>query len=313
MIPIEPIRWERCSLEPLLSPLPGTVAPNSVTTPDILLRQGQYFFYVGAINAGRENIIVFPFDPNEMADSHLALPTSARVALQAGPSAFDKKHVFDPAAQAIGGKVYLYYSALGNMEDSIGLATSTDSISFLKRDAPVLVGRSPEIVFHQGHFFLFYVLTSIDKGYEIHCAISEEGTKFNPQGIVLHPGDDQDWDAFEVTTPRIFQRGSEYYMIYAGSSSPDRKDLPLSFGLARSPDLLHWEKYPCNPVFEISKPGAWDDGAIWFGTVFEFNEYLYLAYEGGRNQEPVPQPPQFTQVGLAKIETQKFDTVVSQW
>jgi len=123
------------------------------------------------------------------------------------------------------------------------------------------------------------------KGYDIYYAIAEEGKIYNFQGLALQPGEDQTWDSFEVTTPRIFHHGNYYYMVYAGSHSPDRKDLPTGFGLARSPDLLHWEKYPENPVFTIGKPGTWDDGAIWFGTVFEFDEHLYMIYEAGRGHE----------------------------
>ena len=311
----EPLLWKRCSAEPLIRPKPGTIAPESVTTPDVLFRDGQYLLYVGAIDSGRERIIVFPFDPGEfvLPPHHLDIPASAHIALLAGPYGFNAQHVFDPAAVTFGDKVYLYYSAIGQMEDCIGLATSADSKNFSKGDSPILIGRSPEIVFHQDRLYLFYVLKDPIKGYDIYCAIADEGIKFNPQGITLRSSEDPAWDAFEVTTPRIFQHGRYYYMVYAGSHSPDRKDLPIGFGLARSLDLLHWEKYPENPVFEIGEPGVWDDGAIWFGTVFEFHEYLYLLYEGGSLCDSSMQPPPFTQVGLAKIETQLFERIVSQW
>jgi hypothetical protein len=314
MLPIDPLLWKRCSPEPLICPQPGTIAPQAVTTPDVLFWDRQYLLYLGAIDSGCERIIVFPFDPLEFACPHpQAIPTSAHVALLVGPDSFDNRHVFDPAAITIGDKVYLYYSALGQIDDCIGLATSADSKDFTKLAAPLLVGRSPEIVFHQGRFFLFYVLKNKQEGYEIHSGISEAGINFEDQGIALPSGEAHAWDAFEVTTPRIFHHGNCYYMVYAGSPSPDRKDLPVGFGLARSPDLMQWEKYPQNPVFEIGKPGTWDDGGIWFGTVFEFQEYLYLIYEGGRLQEPSMQPPFFTQVGLAQFETKIFDSIISKW
>ena len=314
MMPSDRLLWKRCSPEPWIRSQLGTLAPEGVTTPDVLFKDGQYFIYVGAIDSGRERIIVFPLDPLEFVDSHpLTIPTSAQVALLAGPNIFDNKHVFDPATVAWGDKVYLYYSAIGQMEDCIGLATSEDAKKFSKVDAPILVGRSPEIVLHQGRLFLFYVVKNKYMSYDIYCAIAEEGTIFDIQGLALQSSEEQAWDSFEVTTPRIFRHGTYYYMVYAASHSPDRKDLPVGFGLARSPDLLQWEKYPENPVFEIGKPGTWDDGAIWFGTVLELHEYLYLIYEGGRLQEPSMQPPPYTQVGLAKIETQIFNRIVSKW
>jgi len=100
-----------------------------------LFRDGEYLLYVGAIDSGSERIIVFPFDPLEFVHPHpLEIPASAHVALLAGPNGFDNQHVFDPAAIAFGDKVFLYYSAIGQMEDCIGLATSTDSKHFSKVD-----------------------------------------------------------------------------------------------------------------------------------------------------------------------------------
>jgi predicted GH43/DUF377 family glycosyl hydrolase len=314
MTNFEPLLWKRCSPEPWIRPQPGTLAPEGVTTPDVLFKDGQYLLYVGAIDSGRERIIVFPFDPLDFVDSRpLSIPATAQAALLAGPNRFDSGHVFDPAAVAFGEEVYLYYSAIGEMEDCIGLATSKDAKDFSKFDHPILVGRSPEIVFHQGRLWLFYVVKSRLKGYDIYSAMAEDGTNFVIQGLALGSGEEQAWDAFEVTTPRIFQHGATYYMVYAASHSPDRKDLPTGFGLARSPDLVRWEKYPENPIFEIGKPGTWDDGAIWFGTVFELNEYLYLVYEGGRLQGPSMGSPPYTQVGLAKIKMEIFDKIVSIW
>jgi hypothetical protein len=71
-------------------------------------------------------------------------------------------------------------------------------------------------------------------------------------------------------------------------------------------DLIHWEKYPRNPVFACGKTGQWDDGAIWFGTVFEFDDVLYLLYEGGRRQDVALPSPCLTQVGLASISVDSF-------
>lgn len=314
MLSSDRLLWKRCSPEPLIRPHPGTIASEGVTTPDVIFRDGRHLLYVGAVDSGRERIIVFPFNPHEFIHPHpLTIPASAKIALSAGPNSFDDQHVFDPAALGIGDKVYLYYSAIGQRADCIGLAVSADSIDFKKVDSPLLIGRSPEIILHQGIFFLYYVLKSDLKGYEIYYATADDGKSFKPQGFALCANEGENWDSFEVTTPRIFQYQHDYYMIYAGSDSSDRKDLPTGFGLARSADLLHWEKYPHNPVFEIGKTGAWDDGAIWFGTVFESDNYLYLIYEGGRLPEKSVQSPAFTEVGLARIETMIFDRIVSKW
>jgi sucrose-6-phosphate hydrolase SacC (GH32 family) len=102
-------------------------------------------------------------------------------------------------------------------------------------------------------------------------------------------------------------------MIYGGSSSTIRKDMPDAFGLARSTDLIHWEKYPYNPIFNIGATESWDSGAIWFGTVFEENGYLYLLYEGGRLIDIQNHSPAITQVGLARIACADFDRSIAGW
>jgi hypothetical protein len=102
-------------------------------------------------------------------------------------------------------------------------------------------------------------------------------------------------------------------MIFSGLSKNDEKDIPKAFGLARSQDLIHWEKYPHNPVFQIGVPGSWDDGAIWFGTPFSIGQYLYMIYEGGRLENIRGKTPALTQVGLAKIPIKTFHGFMKSW
>lgn len=101
-------------------------------------------------------------------------------------------------------------------------------------------------------------------------------------------------------------------MLYAAAGDAARQDKPDAFGLARSADLLYWERFPHNPVFRKGAPGAWDDGAIWFGTVFEWQGNLYLIYEGGAVQA-VEQTPALTQLGLAGVESSIFDQQITNW
>jgi hypothetical protein len=71
-----------------------------------------------------------------------------------------------------------------------------------------------------------------------------------------------------------------YYLIYGGSSS--LLDQPDYFGLARSNDLLHWERHPGNPIFGCGAKGQEDGGAIWFPALIETADRFVLLYEGSR-------------------------------
>ena len=171
----------------------------------------------------------------------------AEIILEAGPQDFDSAHVFDPAIVSWRDKFHLYYSALGDGPESIGLAVSTNGVDFKKYDRPLLLGRSPEVIDVTGMLFLFYVLKNDLGEYRIHLARSADGEHFTPLSDepVLTVGAAGEWDAGEVTTPRLFSHNGIFYMLYSGSSSPERKDIPQAFGLARSTDLLKNAVYTC--------------------------------------------------------------------
>ncbi len=310
------LRWHRAFNQPFISPREGTCAPDAVTTPDILICDDLVQIYVGAVHGSQERIILLPLQPDQWQISEpLSIPSGATVVLEPGPQPFDCWHVFDPAVTVQDGKKYLYYSAIGNGPDQIGLAISEDGFEFTKLPAPLLEGRSPEVVLKDQAFFLFFVRNRPSQGYAIYLAQSQNGRTIDEimNEPVLTPGQSGEWDDFEVTTPRIIQIEDYYYMIYAGLRQGDQKDIPRAFGLARSQDLIHWQKYPHNPVFTCAKPGTWDDGAIWFGTPFQAHNTLYLLYEGGRLENLRDHLPALTQVGLAALSMQDFRAGMLAW
>jgi predicted GH43/DUF377 family glycosyl hydrolase len=309
------IFWKRSFDHPYIPPVKNSVAPEAVTTPDVLVSDGKIACYIGGVEAGRERIMRLSLsgaDLDKPANDRLL---SASVVLNAGPFEYDRYHVYDPATVIVNNQTYLFYSAIGTGLDSIGLAISEPGQEFMKMDHPVLAGRSPEVVYQNGQWFLYFVLKSQETGYRIYGSVAKDGLTF--QSLSSEPlvttGPAGSFDQYEVTTPRIFSRGRTFYMIYGASQSSERKDMPQDFGLARSGDLIHWEKYPYNPIFQIGSPGAWDDGAIWFGTVFEWNDHLYLLYEGGRLVDIVDKTPALTQVGLAGLACADFDRALLEW
>jgi predicted GH43/DUF377 family glycosyl hydrolase len=308
--------WERALKDPWLVPQPGTLATQSVTTPEVMWFQGRLRMYVGAVRGDRERIASFDFDPSWLTSGHsYPLPEDARIAIDVGPERFDCSHVFDPAAIDVEKQVYLYYSAIAPEGDTLGLAISQDGTHFAKCSAPVQQGRAPGVVRGSGTIHLFHVRAGPGSGYAIYSSVSGNGVDFSPSrdGPTLDIGRSGEWDGFEVTTPRPFKRAGATYMLYAGESDRLRKDKPRAFGLARSFDLMTWERYPGNPVFRVGDPSAWDDGAIWFGTVLAWQGNLYLLYEGGREKDLNGQGVALTQIGLACVDAHAFDRKMMEW
>ncbi|GAB4452040.1 MAG: hypothetical protein Kow00120_22250 [Anaerolineae bacterium] len=310
--------WQRALQTPFIAPQPGSLLAEAVTTPDVLVWRDRVHFYVGGISGGHERILTARIDPallRQQPASTLSNPTDAfAIAVDIGPQDFDSQHVFDPAAVVVNDRVFLYYSAIGAGPDAVGLALSHDGVAFAKHGAALLEGRAPEAIWTGGVFYLFYVQALAHGGYAVFVATSDDGVRFVPTGRpALDVGPPGAWDSFEVTTPRVFVRGGVHYMIYAGGGDPARKDVPGAFGMARSRDLLTWERYPDNPVFVKGAAGAWDDGAIWFGTAFACGDRLCLLYEGGAERDLARQGPALTQVGLAVVDCTTFDQQIAAW
>lgn len=201
---------------------------------------------------------------------------------------FDSKHCVDPACIEWDSKFYLYYSALGDGPDSIGLAISDDGLDFVKQDKPVLVGRAPEVVVQDKTMFMFYSMDNPKGGYEFHLATSSNGRQFIEEGPIFRPPE-EGWDSMSLITPRIFFEDGIYIMSYAGDAK--EKDFPTNFGFAFSKDLRNWKRYPLNPVFSGGPEGSWESKAIWYPEILKVSGVYYMWYEGYNGVE--------SQVGLA--------------
>ncbi|OPZ04289.1 MAG: hypothetical protein BWZ10_03190 [candidate division BRC1 bacterium ADurb.BinA364] len=66
------------------------------------------------------------------------------------------------------------------------------------------------------------------------------------------------------------------------------------------------------PLFERGAPGEWDQGAIWFGEVFEHQGMLYMLYEGwgwpglSFDRAKAYAKPGRSQTGIASVSVQRF-------
>ena len=194
----------------------------------------------------------------------------------------DSRHILDPGTVVFDDKVYLYYS--GHSYDkpaAICLAVSDDGFNFEKYAGnPIVTGAiAPEVVIFNGLIHLFYQKKNNEGYFEFYCATSNDGLSFVNERKVFGPGiNSEEFDSFSVSTCRIWKEDEWFYMIYGGSDVFD--DYPSAFGLAKSNDLITWERYSGNPVFNRGEAGSWDEGGVWFGTVYKHGDTRYMWYEG---------------------------------
>jgi len=252
------------------------------------------------------------------------------------PGSIDDVGAIDPSVLIVDGKFLLYYTAVpsgrkapgasaktdrgsswGHTVKSIALAVSDDGLSFRRWGAEPIIpafAAAPEVICHDGEFWLFYAGYHERGGTDIYLVRSSNPYRFDhaqrQMVLTVGPGD---WESLSVTTPRIFYDNGTWCMVYAGSDR--HEDTPWHFGVAASRDLIHWTKYDGNPIFARGDEGAWDDCGIWYGTTIKVDGVYYMWYEGRSSGEPQVAADArpggrgrggFSQIGLATMRADSF-------
>ncbi len=280
------LAWRRHSGNPILPPAGTGWKSRWTANPDLLSFRDRLLIYYrgngvtpdnpGAYHDRIAAAAVLALAPGDLRISDL---NGADSAIDVGREGeFDCQDVLDPAAVVFQNRVWLYYSAIGAGPDSVGLAVSEDGEHFEKL-GKVMDGRAPDAIVWKDRLYLLYQKTNPSGDYELLLAVSDDGLHFTPvQEEPIFRGEPEQWDALSITTARLSRDGDGFYMLYGGSAY--LADEPDFFGLARSRDLLRWERHPGNPLFGTGPKGAPDGGAIWFPALYETPEGFVMLYEG---------------------------------
>jgi predicted GH43/DUF377 family glycosyl hydrolase len=216
-------------------------------------------------------------------------PASNPIIFAGGSGAFDQGGIYDPSAVVFNNQVYFYYEGQ-NGGSNIGLATSSDGLSFTKKGEVLTNAGTPFAVVSSGTVYLFYTRrTPNNLGYEFYVATSTDGVHFATGQLVFAPsGVTGTFDQTSVSTVRVWYESPYYYMVYGGSPTCD--DYPEAMGLARSTDLINWTRYPNNPVLLRGPVGGWDEAGLWSGSMIKANSKYYMFYEGAGSQSGAGSP-----------------------
>lgn len=283
------LSWHHSARNPVIPASGDTWRSVWVANPDVLTFNGkQLLYYRGnGIMPGTDGqrhdrlgvaeIVGLTRDTISLRDLNGGEP----IVDVGGPDEFDGKDVLDPSAVEFGGRVFVYYSAVGAGPDCVGLAVSDDGVNFAKV-GNIMEGRAPAAIVKDGFVYMIYQLLQ-NNGYRLYLARSRDGIHFEQVSEQsIFEGTPGNWDALSIVTARLTKDGDSFYMMYGGSSY--LADEPDFFGLARSTDLLHWEPHPGNPIFGCGAMGEEDGGAIWFPALLETESEFVILYEGSRGK-----------------------------
>jgi hypothetical protein len=195
---------------------------------------------------------------------------------------FDDRLASFPGVWKDGDKWYLVYEGagtnMGRWPGDIGLATSTDGVTWMKDPGnPILVHQlsgweqvnigTPSLWKEGDIWHLFY---HGNNGTEVQIGVAtgpalHHLTRY-PGNPIIRVGPKGSWDSGTVGKRSIRKEGDYYYMIFEGSTDQPFETARWSSGLARSTDLLTWEKWPGNPVLLQTTKGFGYDGPEWVET-----------------------------------------------
>lgn len=281
------LSWHHYEGNPVIPTSAGTWKRLYVANPDILDLGGKTLVYyrgcgimpgrkddtnriaVAEITAARQGVV-------KLKDLNNGLPV-----IDCGEADEFDSSALDPAAAIFRDKVFLYYSAIGPGPDSVGMAVSDDGINFRKH-GKICDGRAPDVIVSGDKIYMLYQMLVGEK-YRLHLAVSSDGINFeNVRDEPVFVGEKGSWDALSIVTARLSYSDGWYYMIYGGSAC--LTDEPEYFGLARSKNLIGWQRHPGNPIFGTGAKGTPDGGAIWFPALLETEDCFMMLYEGSRGK-----------------------------
>jgi hypothetical protein len=166
-----------------------------------------------------------------------------------------------PSVFPDGGTTYLVYEGFGPPHPgAIGLAASGDGLHFLRSPInPILENEStgwesvnigtPSLYKSGSTWYLFY--HGFDgKACRIGVATGTDLTSLRKNGPpIIDVGIPGQWDSGTAgRRSQIILEDGYYYMAFEGSTDPPYDFAVWSSGIARSRDLIHWEKFRANPV-----------------------------------------------------------------
>lgn len=278
-------RWEN---NPILQPVEGTNdwmnrhIANAAIINNKNSIDGDWWMYARGgndKNGSNEQIGVFKQSASTFNPLGNWVPYINNPVISNGPAgSYDSWRALD-CSPVVGENnvTYLYYKARGaDGKSHTACAYSTDGYNFTKLENIWKKNSGPtDAVYFNEEYYIFLG----DTVYVTKTPLTTEGAKAYRTIVPGNAPSNFDDKIFFGNMIFQIEGYNTWFMAYQGSAK--HGDFPDRFHIAFSYDLIHWEKVQnTQPFFSRGKAGEWDQCAIWFPEVIEYNGILYLYYEG---------------------------------
>lgn len=264
---------------PILTPLDS--GENAVGNPVVIFDGSKYRMYFQSLGNNARAAVGYAESQDGLSWTR---PFNSPVLLPGLPGTWDSQHVTAGAVIKEGNVWYMYYAGFSDQYGNwhIGLATSTDGISWTKNPQPVLLAGSgweyqliPTSVIKRNGMFLLYYTGRNYPQYKTGVATSLNGINWsrnnlNPVVFATFP-----WEGTKVSAASVIADGDSLLMVYSTTQGDKHY-----FGLATSIDGLNWYKKP-NPVFSnMSTVNGWARASIDYTKMIKVGNQLRVYYGG---------------------------------
>lgn len=131
----------------------------------------------------------------------------------------------------------------------------------------------PSVFRYDGHWYMMFVASSNNVGYQTHLARSDDLVHWQRLGKILSFSNTNDWDAWQKDgaialcdygwdgTHQLEKFDGKYWLSYLGGAKKGYETDPLSMGIAWTEDpvaIQEWNRIPENPVLSGKDPDARD-------------------------------------------------------
>jgi len=282
-----PLVWTDFQFNPIISQSFVPYNPLAVTQPKVLFDDGVYKMWFNSVYNSAISDIWYAVSNDGI---NWQLGSNYAVLTQGNSNSWDSHRVGPGVVIKDENEYKMYYTGFsdpyGNW--SIGLATSTDGINWIKHPQPVVLANLNEqqivpddIIKINNTYYLYYTNRQYPY-YDIRLAISQDGinfTRYN-QNPILFP--ENSWEGTGIYSASVVYEDNQYKMVFANVNSSG-----TGFGLAYSDDGIYWIKNSDNPFFTKENVNNNWCNRITYPFWRKFNNKYMIYYNGynGYNHE----------------------------